>query len=65
MYPNGNKEDSVEKHISVYLAICDTESLPKGWKVFVDAKFYIYDHVRQIYITFQNTIFKLLFDFIM
>lgn len=53
LYPNGNAE-SGGNHISIYLAICDAESLPKGWQVWVDGKFCVYDHIHNNYITFQD-----------
>lgn len=53
-HPNGNKEEEVKDHISLYLTICDTESLSKGWKVLVDVKFFVYDHIAHNYVTFQD-----------
>ncbi|KAL7584669.1 hypothetical protein Lser_V15G44482 [Lactuca serriola] len=54
LYPNGNKEEKGDNHISLYLIICDTESLEKGWKVHVDVKFFVYDHIAHNYVIFQD-----------
>lgn len=56
MYPNGNKEEKGDNHISLYLIICDTESLEKGWKVHVDVKFFVYDHIAHNYVIFQGKV---------
>ncbi|GJY66883.1 putative ubiquitinyl hydrolase 1 [Tanacetum coccineum] len=36
LYPNGNEEENGGGNISIYLTICDTQSLSKGWEVCVD-----------------------------
>ncbi|KAJ9551960.1 hypothetical protein OSB04_016005 [Centaurea solstitialis] len=54
LYPNGNREEKGGNHISLYVIICDTETLPKGWEVFVDVNFFIYDHIHHNYATFQD-----------
>lgn len=54
LYPNGNKKRNVNDHISFYLAIAETESLPLGWEVNVDFKFYVFDHIRDRYSTIQD-----------
>lgn len=54
VYPNGNKEEYGNDHISIYLVICDTKSLVKGWEVHVYFKILIYDHIRHNYLTIQG-----------
>ncbi|KAE9447085.1 hypothetical protein C3L33_21023, partial [Rhododendron williamsianum] len=54
LYPNGNKKRNVNDHISFYLAIAETESLPLGWEVNVDFKLYVFDHIRDKYSTIQD-----------
>ncbi|KAJ9552123.1 hypothetical protein OSB04_016168 [Centaurea solstitialis] len=54
LYPNGKEEEEGSNHISLYVIICDTESLPKGWEVCVDVNFFIYDHTHHNYATFQD-----------
>ncbi|KAI8028297.1 putative disease resistance RPP8-like protein 2 [Camellia lanceoleosa] len=38
LYPNGNKKRKANGHISLYLAIAETKTLPVGWEVHVDAE---------------------------
>ncbi|KAL7585240.1 hypothetical protein Lser_V15G46162 [Lactuca serriola] len=52
LYPNGN-EERWGNYISIYVTICNAESLPKGREVWVDGKFCVYDHIHHSYITFQ------------
>ncbi|KAJ9551989.1 hypothetical protein OSB04_016034 [Centaurea solstitialis] len=56
LYPNGNEEEKGANHISLYLIICDTKSLPKGWEVYVDVNFFIYDHMQHNYANFQDIV---------
>ncbi|KAI3497388.1 hypothetical protein L1887_39958 [Cichorium endivia] len=52
LYPNGNEEEEGKNHISLYLILCDTKSLVGG--LMVDVKFFVYDHIRENYVTFQD-----------
>ncbi|KAI7757462.1 hypothetical protein M8C21_003194 [Ambrosia artemisiifolia] len=54
LYPNGNDDENGAGHISLYVVICDTESCSKGWEVCVDVCFFVYDHIHQNYVTFQD-----------
>ncbi|GJW94234.1 putative ubiquitinyl hydrolase 1 [Tanacetum coccineum] len=54
LYPNGNQKEYVSDHISVYLVICDTQTLARGWEVHVYFKIMIYDHIRHNYLTIQG-----------
>lgn len=54
LYPNGNKKRNVNDHISLYLAIADTNTLPLGWEANVNFKFFVFDHIRDIYLTIQE-----------
>ncbi|KAJ9551958.1 hypothetical protein OSB04_016003 [Centaurea solstitialis] len=56
LYPNGKEEENGGNHISLYVKICDTETLPKGWEVCVDVNFFLYDHVHHNYATFQDIV---------
>lgn len=56
LYPNGNEMKNVGNHISLYLIICDTANLPKGWEVCVDVSFFVYDHNHHKYATFQDNV---------
>ncbi|KAI8554619.1 hypothetical protein RHMOL_Rhmol05G0112000 [Rhododendron molle] len=53
-YPNGNKKRNGDGHISLYLVIRDTDELPPGWEVNVQFKFFVFDHVRDKYLTVQD-----------
>lgn len=59
LYPKGNEEEYINDHISLYLVICDTQSLERGWEVYVYFKILIYDHIRHNYLTIQGTRFVL------
>ncbi|KAI3770001.1 hypothetical protein L6452_01119 [Arctium lappa] len=54
LYPNGNEEEYGKDHISLYLIICDTKRLEKGWEVHVYFKILIFDHIRHNYLTIQG-----------
>lgn len=53
-YPNGNKKRNGDGHISLYLVIRDTDKLPQGWEVNVQFKFFVFDHIRDKYLTIQD-----------
>lgn len=54
LYPNGDEERGGKGHISLYLAITDTDGLPLGWEVNVSFKFLIFDQTRDKYLTIQD-----------
>ncbi|KAG5548259.1 hypothetical protein RHGRI_013832 [Rhododendron griersonianum] len=54
-YPNGNKKRNGDGHISLYLVIRDTDKLPQGWEVNVQFKFFVFDHIRDKYLTIQDS----------
>ncbi|KAL5726839.1 hypothetical protein ACHQM5_000089 [Ranunculus cassubicifolius] len=58
IYPNGNKIKGVKDHISLYLAIVDTESLPEGWDINVNLKVLLLDQRRDKYITVEGWNFR-------
>ncbi|KAL8264669.1 hypothetical protein R6Q59_022799 [Mikania micrantha] len=41
-------------HISLHVVICDTGSDSKGWDACVDVSFFVYDHIQNNYVTFQD-----------
>ncbi|KAD4179283.1 hypothetical protein E3N88_27874 [Mikania micrantha] len=41
-------------YISLHVVICDTGNGSKGWEVCVDVSFFLYDHIQNHYITFQD-----------
>lgn len=52
LYPNGDEE--VKDHISLYLAISAKDDLPLGWEVRVIFRFFIFDQIRDNYLTIQD-----------
>ncbi|KAE9447079.1 hypothetical protein C3L33_21022, partial [Rhododendron williamsianum] len=54
IYPNGNAKMNVKGHISCYLEMADTETLPPGWEVNVSFKLFVFDQVRDKYLTIQE-----------
>ncbi|CAA7017209.1 unnamed protein product [Microthlaspi erraticum] len=50
LYVTGNKNDGGNNHISLYVRIVDTESLPKGWEVNVDLKLFVHNPKQQKYL---------------
>ncbi|MCD9638681.1 hypothetical protein HAX54_022803 [Datura stramonium] len=56
LYPNGDEERGGKGHISLYLAITDTDGLPLGWEVNVSFKFLIFDQTRDKYLTIQGPV---------
>lgn len=61
MYPNGSNKANEKEHISLYLAIQETEGLPDGWEVNVDLKLFIFDHLENKYLTVQGNFFFFFF----
>ncbi|XP_062146905.1 uncharacterized protein LOC133854671 isoform X2 [Alnus glutinosa] len=54
LYPNGRKECNGRGHISLYLVIAETDSLPLGWKVNAICRLFVLDQVRGEYLTLQD-----------
>ncbi|XP_043705179.1 ubiquitin C-terminal hydrolase 12-like [Telopea speciosissima] len=54
LYPNGNDKGK-GSHLSLYLKIEDTTSLPLGWEVQVVFRFFAFDQIRGQYLMFEET----------
>ncbi|KAG5554619.1 hypothetical protein RHGRI_012247 [Rhododendron griersonianum] len=54
VHPNGNEKMNVDRHISLYLVIADTETLPPGWEVNVNFKLFVFDQIRDKYLAVQD-----------
>jgi hypothetical protein len=54
LYPNGDLKRYGEDHISLYLAIVDTENFISGWEVNVNFKFFVFDAINNNYLTIQG-----------
>ncbi|CAK9181604.1 unnamed protein product, partial [Ilex paraguariensis] len=53
LYPNGYEKENGKGHISLYLAILEADTLPFGWEVNVKFELFVYDHMRDKYLTLQ------------
>lgn len=58
LYPNGNGRSGGRGHISLYLAIEKTDSLPLGWEAYVTYKMFVFDHNKDKYLTIQGVCTK-------
>ncbi|KAK2650738.1 hypothetical protein Ddye_018227 [Dipteronia dyeriana] len=58
LYPNGNKSKNVKDHISLYLTLTDTSSLPLGWEVYAVLRLFLLDQCKDKYLTVQDAIGK-------
>ncbi|KAF3963818.1 hypothetical protein CMV_011832 [Castanea mollissima] len=54
IYPNGNKDKNVTEHISLYLAIEAADLRPPGWEVHAIFRFFLYDQIRDNYLTIED-----------
>ena len=41
-------------HISLYLAIVETENLPLGWEIYVNFKLFVFDQIQDKYLTIHG-----------
>ncbi|WJX25497.1 hypothetical protein P8452_14531 [Trifolium repens] len=53
LYPSGNSKRSGQSHVSLYLAIVNTERLSCGWEVNVNFKMFVLDQYNNNYLTIQ------------
>ncbi|KAG8645926.1 hypothetical protein MANES_10G107166v8 [Manihot esculenta] len=54
LYPSGNVKRDGSDHISLYLAIAEPNAIPPGSQVDVILKFFVFDHLRDEYLTIQD-----------
>ncbi|KAH0650888.1 hypothetical protein KY284_030800 [Solanum tuberosum] len=54
IYPNGNTDENGSGHISVYLAISETTSLPAGWEVNAIFTFFMFNQLRDNYLSVRG-----------
>ncbi|KAJ0042321.1 hypothetical protein Pint_18345 [Pistacia integerrima] len=57
LYPNGDKENHGEGHISVYLELTEMSSLSIGWEINVIFNFFVFDQLQDKYVTMQGSLF--------
>ncbi|KAL9365888.1 hypothetical protein Peur_043761 [Populus x canadensis] len=53
LYPYGNKSNNVKDYISLYLAMVDASSLPRGWEVNVIFRLFLLDQNKDSYLVIQ------------
>ncbi|KAL1200749.1 Ubiquitin C-terminal hydrolase 12 [Cardamine amara subsp. amara] len=58
LYVNGNSKDGGNGHISLYVRIEETESLPRGWEVSVDLKLFVRNAKQLKYLTVTDGLVK-------
>ncbi|XP_010276567.1 PREDICTED: uncharacterized protein LOC104611282 [Nelumbo nucifera] len=54
VYPDGNKIGNGNDHISLYLVLAETSSLPLGWEVNVIFNLFLFEQFQDKYLTFQD-----------
>nr|DAD33980.1 TPA_asm: hypothetical protein HUJ06_004620 [Nelumbo nucifera] len=54
LHPKGNKNKGVKDHLSLYLAVAETSSLPSDWEVKVIFKLFLYDQLRDKYLMLED-----------
>ncbi|KAM7474843.1 hypothetical protein LguiB_022086 [Lonicera macranthoides] len=54
LYPDGDKKRDGSGHISLYLVLADPNNLPLGLEVIVLFKLFVYDQIRDNYLTIQD-----------
>ncbi|KAF8038995.1 hypothetical protein BT93_B1520 [Corymbia citriodora subsp. variegata] len=58
LYPNGNKSKDVKDHVSLYLSMVETSSLPSGWEVHALVRFFLRDQEKDNYSIIQDAMRK-------
>ncbi|XP_050281369.1 ubiquitin C-terminal hydrolase 12-like [Quercus robur] len=54
LYPKGNKKMNGTDHISLYLSIVNTEKYSLGWEVYATFKLFVFDQIRDKFLTIQD-----------
>ncbi|KAK7829853.1 ubiquitin carboxyl-terminal hydrolase 13, partial [Quercus suber] len=54
IYPKGNEKINGSDHISIYLAIVDTEKYTLGWEIYVSFKLFLFDQIQDKFLTIQD-----------
>ncbi|WCJ32908.1 TRAF-like family protein [Euphorbia peplus] len=55
LYPSGNKNVDEKNHVSLYLRLSESNSLPLNREVNVYLKLFLYNHIRDKYLTVEDT----------
>ncbi|XP_052185477.1 ubiquitin C-terminal hydrolase 12-like [Diospyros lotus] len=54
IYPSGNKDRGGQDHISTFLTLVNTSSLPVGWELHAVFNFFVYDQLRDKYFSLTD-----------
>ncbi|XP_052170030.1 MATH domain and coiled-coil domain-containing protein At3g58370-like [Diospyros lotus] len=54
IYPRGNKDRGGQGHISIFLTLANTSSLPVGWELHAMFNFFVYDQHRDKYFSLPD-----------
>ncbi|XP_027183312.1 uncharacterized protein LOC113781679 [Coffea eugenioides] len=54
LYPRGDEKRNGEGYISFYVSIQRNATLPLGWQINANIKFFVYDQIRDEYLVFQD-----------
>ncbi|XP_043709137.1 uncharacterized protein LOC122658279 [Telopea speciosissima] len=54
VHPNGNKSREEKNHISLYLVLAQTSSLPSAWEINVIFRLFVFDQIQDKYLTVQD-----------
>ncbi|KAI3440956.1 uncharacterized protein J3R85_002993 [Psidium guajava] len=50
LYPNGDKSNKGEDHVSLYLAVSEANPLKVGWEINATVRFFVFDQIRDEYL---------------
>ncbi|KAH6834981.1 hypothetical protein C2S53_019501 [Perilla frutescens var. hirtella] len=54
IYPNGRECKNDGDHISVYLSVADTDSLPAGWEISANLSIFLHNQISDNYFCFRG-----------
>ncbi|KAF6176772.1 hypothetical protein GIB67_020494 [Kingdonia uniflora] len=54
LYPSGNTDANGKDHVSLYLMMSDTNSLPAGWEVNVIFRLFLFDQIQDKYLVLED-----------
>ncbi|KAF9596191.1 hypothetical protein IFM89_007509, partial [Coptis chinensis] len=54
LYPRGDESVNAKDHISLYLVIAETDSLPSGWEVNATFKLILFDQIKDKYLAVED-----------
>ena len=64
IYPKGNEKMNGSGHISIYVAIVDTEKYTLGWEIYVSFKLFLFDQIQDKFLTIQGLLSLIVYIYI-